>query len=199
MKRVWIPCASLLLLAAYAFVTETAVNAQRYRQPTGQGSASRGSQSRQGSSQRGSARKQVPFEARFWNYLTRGKVPYRRWRSWPEQEGLYPGQSPHGAFLKMYINSKAAADTDTPQNGSIIVKENYAKDQKTLMAITVMYKAKGYHPQHGDWYWVKYNPDGTVARTPPHKGNKPVRGRFASCIQCHDGADGEDFVFANDK
>ena len=167
------------------------------------GSDSRGSTTQQGSDttgsdQRGPAGRQAPFEAQFWNYLTRGKVPYRQWRSWPDKTGLYAGQSPHGAFLRMYINSKAAANTDQLADGSILVKENFGQDKRTLMAVTVMYKAKGYDAQHGDWYWVKYNPDGSVARTPREKGDKPIRGRFASCIQCHDSAAGDDFVFAND-
>ena len=54
------------------------------------------------------------------------------------------------------------------------------------------------NPEHGDWFWVKYLPDGSVARTPADKGNKPIKGRFASCIECHASADGDDYVFAND-
>jgi hypothetical protein len=62
-----------------------------------------------------------------------------------------------------------------------------------------MYEAKGYDAQYGDWYWVKYNLDGSVARTPREKGGQPIRGLFASCIQCHDSAAGDDFVFTNDQ
>jgi hypothetical protein len=29
-----------------------------------------------------------------------------------------------------------------------------------LKAITVMYKIKDYNPADGDWFWVKYSPDG---------------------------------------
>ena len=66
------------------------------------------------------------------------------------------------------------------------------------MAITVMYRTRGFDPQHNDWYWVKYNPDGTVARTPAAKGSKRISGKFKSCIDCHSGAKGDDFYFAND-
>jgi len=61
-----------------------------------------------------------------------------------------------------------------------------------------MYRSKGYDPDNNDWYYVKYQPDGTVAMTPPEKGNQPIQGRFQSCIECHSSADGGDFVFAND-
>ena len=82
--------------------------------------------------------------------------------------------------------------------GSILVKENYGKDGKTLMAVTVMYHSKGYDPQHHDWYWIKYMPDGKVAKTPPDKGSRPIYGRFASCINCHGDAEGGDYSYAND-
>ncbi|GAB4145745.1 MAG: hypothetical protein Tsb009_18040 [Planctomycetaceae bacterium] len=149
---------------------------------------------------RGSGGRAVPqtFEGRFWNYLQ--TVYYRNWAPAPGQGAdMYPGQSPHGAHLKMYLNRIAAANPKTLPHGSIIIKENYGKDKKTLMAVTVMYRTKGYDPAHNDWYWVKYNPDGTVARTPPAKGNVPIAGRFKSCIECHSSAKGKDFVFVNDK
>ncbi|MGB6045938.1 MAG: cytochrome P460 family protein [Pirellulales bacterium] len=203
MNRFYALIVLLLLAAAVAFnhdqVAEGQVQGSDRRGVQQQGSDQRGSV-QQGSDQRGSAPKQqqAPFEDRFWNYLTRGKVPYRRWNSWPGKTEMYAGQSPHGAFLRMYANSKAVQNTNKPGDGSVIVKENYADDKKTLTSVTVMYKTKGYDPQHGDWYWVKYSPDGSVARTPPNKGSQLIKGRFASCIQCHASADGGDFVYAND-
>lgn len=139
------------------------------------------------------------FEQRFWNYLTTQK--YRNWAPAPGTTGeAYEGSSPHGAYLKMYLNRKAAGNPKTLPNGSIIIKENYGPDGRTLMAITVMYRTPNYNPQAGDWYWVKYNADGTVAAAPPEKGSMPLAGRPAGCIKCHgDGADGGDFVFFNDN
>jgi hypothetical protein len=63
-----------------------------------------------------------------------------------------------------------------------------------LMAVTVMYRAKGYDPEHNDWYYAKYNPNGTVAM----KGDMKLVGKPKGCIACHAGADGNDFTFAND-
>jgi len=139
-----------------------------------------------------------PFPARFWDYLA--EAHYENWAPAPGQGlDVYPGQAPHGAFLKMYLNRVAASDPKNLPYGSIIVKENYGKDKTTLMAVTVMYRVKGFDPEHNDWYWVKYNRDGSVAQTPPGKGRKPIAGRFKSCIDCHSGAQGNDLVFVNDK
>ena len=155
---------------------------------------------RSAKAQSGSAVRRAPasFESKFWVYLQ--SVQYQNWAPAAGQ-GLdaYPGVSPHGAFLKMYLNRIAAADPKNLPFGSIIIKENYGKDKKTLMAVTVMYRVKDYDPDHKDWYWVKYNPDGTVARTPPDKGSKPIAGKFKSCIDCHAKAAGDDYYYGNDK
>lgn len=156
------------------------------------------SASAQSGSRIGTAQPAQTFESKFWNYLQ--DAQYRNWAPAPGQkEGVYPGQSPHGAFLKMYLNRKAIANPKNMPQGSIIVKENFGKDGKTLMAVTVMYRVKGYNPQGNDWYWVKYKPNGSVALTPPAKGSKRIAGRFKSCIECHSGSDGNDFAFFNDK
>lgn len=136
------------------------------------------------------------FEARFWRYLQTGK--YKNWAPAPGQTGgFYPGESPHGAKLKMYLNRVAAGNSKKFPLGSIVVKENYSDDEK-LMAITVMYRAKGYDPDHNDWYWVKYNPDGSVAKAPPEMGSMSLAGKVKGCIMCHEGADGDDYAFIND-
>lgn len=141
---------------------------------------------------------QQPYEARFWDWMK--DVQYRNWGPAPGQgEDAYEGKSPHGAFLKMYLNRKALANPKNPPAGSVIVKENYTADGKTLAAITVMYKANGYDPEHGDWYYVKYNADGSVARTSPEKGSRKIVGKFSACIECHAGAKGGDYVFFNDE
>ena len=156
----------------------------------------------QSGSRSGSTRRPVdnrPFEARFWDYICAAK--YTNWAPVPGQtDDLYEGSSPHGAFLKMYLNRTAAGRPKELPNGSIIVKENYGPDGKTLMAITVMYRAKDYNPTAGDWYWIKYNPNGTVAKAPPEMRSMPLAGKPMGCIKCHgEGAAGNDFAFFNDE
>ena len=97
----------------------------------------------------------------------------------------------------MYLNRTAAGNKDTLPVGSIIIKENYSENE-SLQAITVMYKNAGYNPGSGDWYWVKYNPDGSVPLSPPEAGSMKLAGRVKGCIECHNGAGGGDFAFFND-
>ncbi|NQV24382.1 MAG: hypothetical protein HQ518_08440 [Rhodopirellula sp.] len=49
-----------------------------------------------------------------------------------------------------------------------------------------------------DWYYVKYAPAGEVESSPPEMDSKRLAGRVQSCIDCHSGAGGKDFVFLND-
>ncbi len=126
-----------------------------------------------------------------WSYITKDS-PYTKWKMWPGKEGIYPGKSPHGAFLKLYVNDIAyeAAKAAKPMpDGAIIVKENYAEDKKTLAAITPMYKKKGFNPEAGDWWWAKYKPDGTAAAS----------GKVKSCIECHAAAKKADYLFSKKK
>ena len=153
----------------------------------------------QGSGARTVQQDNRPFEAKFWDYLVSAQYP-----NWAPVPGLTDdataGSSPHGAFLKMYLNRTAAGRPKELPNGSIIIKENYGPDGKSLMAITAMYRSKGYNPEAGDWYWIKYNPDGTVAKAPPEMRSMPLAGKPMGCIKCHgEGAAGNDFAFFNDE
>ena len=151
------------------------------------------------SGSRGTGRRAgVSFETRFWNYL--GEAQYTNWAPSPGQsDGFQKGGSPHGAFVKMYLNRTAAGNPKKPPYGSIIVKENYGPMKKKLMAVTVMYRVKGYNPKGGDWYWVKYMPNGTVAAMKTPKGRMRLAGKLKGCIECHSGSAGDDYTFFNDK
>lgn len=128
---------------------------------------------------------------RLWTHMTETS-PYAGWGFWPGHTEIYPGKSPHGAFLKLYANPIAlkAAREGTPMPvGAIIVKENYGKDKKTLMAVTPMYKVKGYNPAAGDWFWVKYGPNGKVLKAGKPKG----------CISCHSVKKKNDWIYTKAK
>ena len=131
--------------------------------------------------------------------MTKSTSAYKKWGAFPgKTTDIYEGQSPHGAYLRVYANKAARSNPQRPPHGAILVKENYGKDKETLMAVTVMYRTNGYDPKHNDWYWIKYMPNGEVAKTPADKGSKPIAGRFMSCINCHEGSDGNDLMFVND-
>jgi len=115
------------------------------------------------------------------------EAEYTTYAFWPGHEDIQPGQSPHGAYHKIYINralfqALPANDRILPV-GSIIVKENL-DSQKTLDSITVMVKVQDYNPEAGDWFWAKYTPKGKVI----------AEGTPAGCIGCHEGMSDNDYI-----
>ncbi len=136
------------------------------------------------------------FHDRLWSWLT--KVNYRKWPS-PTGKApeLVPSEGPHGAFIKLYIQSTAVAEPGREPEVALLVKESYDQDKK-LSAITVMQRAKGYDPEHGDWFYAKYAPDGSIATMPMGAKRVPVAGKVTMCIECHRDAGGGDFTFFND-
>lgn len=121
------------------------------------------------------------------DFLTK-TVNYRSWPLWPGKGELYPGQHPHGAFLTTYVSPEAAkaiqARAGRLPDGAMVVKENYSPD-KQLVAITVMYRVKGYNPDGGDWFYLKYAPAGSIDK----------QGKVAGCIGCHAAVKGNDWLF----
>ncbi|MEW6569753.1 MAG: cytochrome P460 family protein [Nitrospirota bacterium] len=112
--------------------------------------------------------------------------PYHRWRLWPGKDKLYKGTEPHGALLKTFVNDEAywsIKEKKGMADGSIIAKENYTADKK-FVALTVMYKIKGYNPEAGDWFWAKYAPDGKVEAS----------GKVKECISCHGTKKDNDYI-----
>lgn len=132
-----------------------------------------------------------PDAEKFWAHITRVD-PYAGWGYWPGYYGIYPGKSPHGAYLKVYANGialRAAREGRPMPYGAIIVKENYGKDKRTLMAVTPMYKVRGYNPGAGDWFWGKYGPEGKVMAAGKPKG----------CIECHGARKDKGWIFTEPR
>lgn len=145
-------------------------------------------------------RQQTPEEFRraLWTFLADPQRGYRRWAPWPGTEQGKLSQEPHGAFMRVFGNAAVLTNPKTPPHGSVVVSENYAADRQTLATVTVMYRSQGFDPKNGDWYWIKYLPDGSVAEMDTAQGRLAMAGRVSTCIECHGGAKGNDFVFAND-
>lgn len=117
-----------------------------------------------------------PDAKALWDHLQNYQKEYKLF---PGTQKMYKGSDPHGAWLTTYVNSTAhKALTDAKggplPSGSIIVKENFMPD-RTLGAVTVMYKVDGYNPQHNDWFWLKRMADGKVEAS----------GKVDACISCH--------------
>lgn len=116
--------------------------------------------------------------------------PYTEWKLWPGKGRLYKGTEPHGALLTTFVNDTAyysIKDRKGMADGSIIAKENYSSDKK-FMALTVMYKVKGYNPEGGDWFWAKYSLEGKAEAS----------GKVKACIECHGKKKGNDYIFTGD-
>ncbi len=128
-----------------------------------------------------------PDPKELWEHITKTS-PYTQWKFWDDHKGMLEGDEPHGSFHKVYVNDIAYGSSSVPlEYGAIEVKENYNKKEK-LMAITVMYKVKGYNLEAGDWFWVRYSP----------KGKAKPYGKPKGCVNCHSGAADNDFVFVHE-
>jgi hypothetical protein len=128
-----------------------------------------------------------PDPKELWQHITKTS-DYTKWDFWPDHKGMLPGMEPHGSQHKVYVNDIALNSSHAPlEYGSIQVKENYNNANK-LMAITVMYKVKGYNPEDGDWFWVRYKPSGKA---------KPY-GKPKGCVGCHSANASNDYIFVHD-
>ena len=116
-----------------------------------------------------------------------GQEPYKKWSVWPGKGKMVKGTEPHGAIITVYVNDIALGSIEAGKgmsNNSIVLKENYTPAKK-LAAVTVMYKVKGYNPDGGDWFWVKYKPDFEIE----------AEGKVGMCLGCHTGAKSNDYLY----
>jgi len=134
------------------------------------------------------AMKPEPNPDKLWRYITEG-VPYDTWGFWDDHKGLQPGAAPHGPFHKVYVNKRGLDSMRAPvQYGTLIVKDNYGDEMGTdLKAVTVMYKVKGYNSEAGDWFWVKYTPEGKAEKFGSPQG----------CIDCHASMVDHDYIMVH--
>ncbi|MCG7847807.1 MAG: cytochrome P460 family protein [ANME-2 cluster archaeon] len=113
---------------------------------------------------------------------------YQNWSYWPGKGEFEPAREPHGEFVTTYVSNTSISSIENKDGnmsaGSIIVKNNY-DDNKELVAITAMYKVDGYDPEHNDWFWVKYLPDGTIE----------AEGKIEDCNGCHGMKKSNDYIF----
>ena len=117
-----------------------------------------------------------------------GDDDYQQWELMPGTTEMEPGTGVHGNLVTVYVSDEAFAavedNAETMPNGSIILKEGYSSDGE-LQEILLMQKIDGFDPEHNDWFWAAYSPDGEVA----------VEGQVEACQDCHSGAQDTDYVF----
>lgn len=112
----------------------------------------------------------------------------------------YPGTDPHGMMLETFYTDA----TVDGQTGTLVVKRNYGPEGVTvdqvlgdreehLDAVTIMFRrGQDYAPDSGNWFWVKYLPDGSLDQAPD---GTPLAGMAQGCISCHASAEGDDYLF----
>jgi hypothetical protein len=119
----------------------------------------------------------------------------------------YEGSEPHGMMLETFYTT-ATIDGHT---GDLVVKRNFGPEgveadtvlrdpDGHLGAYTIMFRREaGYDPENLDWFWARYNPDGSVAKNPKGMSlaGQVAKGSDQGCIACHQGAEG-DLVFTSD-
>jgi len=119
----------------------------------------------------------------------------------------YFGVHPHGAILESSIDTITVNGTES----TVVTKRSYrggdvsieavASDRAAFLEdITVMFKREeGYDTANQDWFWVKYNADGSLASTPNgvRLAGRIAKGKPKGCIACHRKAEGDDYLFIN--
>ncbi len=124
----------------------------------------------------------------------------------------YEGTPPHGKMLG-YLETEV---TYLGHSGLVIVKSNYAGEgepeeleqaiftgrMERLESVTVMFqREEGCDPDHQNWFWAKYRPDGTLDTNPKDMklAGRVAKGADQGCIACHQGAQGGDHIFTHDN
>lgn len=140
------------------------------------------------------------FAKSFWRFIVRPQSPYTKWAKIavkaPEASD---GETPHGPATAVYANPTAIQDVKSLPDGAILVIEDLSKDGKSRDGVSVMYRVKDTDPEHNDWYWLRFLPDGSISRSDTTSSGKPMAGKVKSCIDCHTQAAGGDYVFSNDQ
>lgn len=121
----------------------------------------------------------------------------------------YKGMPPHGLILEL-MEKDISIDG---HKGALVIKKNYGGNgltindvigdpNKYLKAVTIMFKREaGYDAENKDWFYGKYNPDGTLQKNPKDMklAGRVAKGAPTGCIACHKAAPGGDFVYNHDR
>ncbi len=129
-----------------------------------------------------------------------------------ELKPFFGGAPPHGMILELVYRSIPVNSHD----GVIVVKKNYdgvgatvesvtGNRSKYLSSITIMYQREsGYDNENQNWFWAKYNPDGSLFQKNIEGKVTQMAGRIwkgksadqnRGCLYCHRSAGGGDYIF----
>jgi len=148
----------------------------------------------------------VAFSKTLWTALEKNRlIGPNRFQSMP-----YKTPPPHGHF----VESLDGLITVAGREGLVIVKKNFGKTKKEtrqeiadtpdkyMTSITVMFKREdGYDADNKNWFWAKYNPDGSLFKNPKgmELAGRVAKGKPKGCLSCHTAAPGGDLIFIHDR
>jgi hypothetical protein len=115
---------------------------------------------------------------------------YKDWSIWPGQGPMMEGNGVHGDYITIYVSEDALPLAEqggmAMPYGAMVVKEGFNSDRE-LTGLYLMYKIEDFDPDHNDWFWASYSPEGNVR----------AEGKVGGCINCHEGKKDIDYIFAN--
>ena len=101
------------------------------------------------------------------------------WNQLSGWEGVVESSSVHGGSVQIWLNSlayDALSNNGEVPDGGVIVKESFSDAAGAeLKDYTVMKKISGYNADGADWFWAKFETDGSVA----------TAGSPDMCTGCH--------------
>jgi len=140
----------------------------------------------------------MPFggkdDVKFANKVWKAMDGYEKWVVKSE---MMPGNSPHGKFIKVYYN---VINIDKKPY-HIIIKDNFTPEKELAAVIVMVQREDGYDTDNMNWFWVKYNPDGTISENDMKMAmaGRVAKGMDMGCIACHKAPPDGDYLFINNK
>lgn len=130
-----------------------------------------------------------PNGSEVYTYITE-ENNYRSWDLWPLKEERYASTSIHGPLLTTHVSDGTSSAiinrAGSLPYGSIVVRESYDAGGE-LREIGVRYKVEDYNPEHNDWFWAAYTPDGDII----------AEGQVEACQDCHSIEANNDYVYTS--
>jgi hypothetical protein len=123
--------------------------------------------------------------------------------SWNEPagwEGIVPSSDgTHGPYVQIWIDDLTLNALDSGSeipDGAKLVKCGYSDAEGNPVSdslghsLTAMWKIDGYDPDHGDWFWARF--DGTTGEVATFAGQE------SACYSCHSADPDSDWVWYDD-
>jgi hypothetical protein len=154
----------------------------------------------------------IDYAEKIWNIM---EVERLAGENEVKLEPFFGGAPPHGMVLELVYRNIFVNNHD----GFIVVKKNYdgvdatvesvtRNRSKYLSSITIMYQREsGYDKENQDWFWAKYNPNGSLFQKEVEGKITQMAGRIwkgktidqnRGCLYCHRSAGGGDYIFYPD-